>query len=63
MGHFAGSIEEIDSGKELRFNSVAELLTFLSERCRVAFAQTGDEMTDPRTKGVVAKDGGESEQQ
>ena len=31
-GHLEGSIEEIDSGKELKFQSSAELLRFLCER-------------------------------
>ena len=31
-GHFEGSIEEVDSGKELKFQSSTELLRFLGER-------------------------------
>jgi len=31
-GHLEGSIEEIDSGKEVKFQSSAELLRFLHER-------------------------------
>jgi len=29
--HFEGSIEEVDTGRELRFKSTDELLTFLAE--------------------------------
>jgi hypothetical protein len=29
--HFVGSIEEVDTGRELRFNSTDELLAFLAE--------------------------------
>ena len=29
--HFVGSIEEVDTGRELRFKSTEELLTFLAE--------------------------------
>ena len=29
--HFAGSVEEVDSGRELRFRSTEELLGFLAE--------------------------------
>ena len=30
--HFEGTIEEVDTGLELRFKSTAELLEFLAER-------------------------------
>jgi hypothetical protein len=36
-GHFEGCIEEVDSGQEIRFQSLEELLKFLSERFRAAF--------------------------
>jgi len=29
--HFVGRIEEVDTGRELRFNSTDELLAFLAE--------------------------------
>lgn len=35
-GHFEGSIEEVDSGKELKFQSSGELLRFLGERFQAA---------------------------
>ena len=35
--HFEGSVEEVDSGKELRFQSSTELLRFLGERFQAAF--------------------------
>ena len=31
-GHFEGWIEEVDSGKEVRFRSTEELLRFLAQR-------------------------------
>jgi hypothetical protein len=31
QGHFEGWIEEIDTGRELRFRSTEELLAFLSQ--------------------------------
>jgi len=34
---FEGWVEEVDSGKELRFHSTGELLQFLGERFRAAF--------------------------
>jgi hypothetical protein len=30
-GHFAGVIEEVDTGRELRFRSTEELLQFLAQ--------------------------------
>jgi len=39
-GHFQGSIEEVDSGKELKFQSSAELLRFLGECFEAAFENT-----------------------
>ena len=30
-GHFAGFIEEVDTGRELRFRSTEELLEFLTQ--------------------------------
>ena len=35
-GHFEGSVEEVDSGKELKFQSSTELLRFLGERFQAA---------------------------
>ena len=32
-GLFEGWVEEVDSGDELRFHSVEELLEFLGQRC------------------------------
>jgi len=37
-GLFEGWVEEVDSGKELRFHSTAELVKFLGERFCTAFA-------------------------
>jgi hypothetical protein len=46
--HFEGWIEEVDSGKELRFHSNHQLLKFLAERFQAVFvtevnrAEAGD---------------------
>jgi hypothetical protein len=36
-GHFEGSVEEVDSGKELKFQSSTELLRFLAERFQATY--------------------------
>ena len=41
-GHFEGCIEEVDSGKELKFQSSSELLTFLGERFQATFEEGPD---------------------
>ena len=38
-GHFEGCIEEVDSGKELKFQSSGELVRFLGERFRAAYRE------------------------
>jgi len=38
--HFEGSVEEVDSGKELKFRSSAELLTFLGDCFQAAIGDT-----------------------
>lgn len=38
-GHFEGSVEEVDWGKELKFQSSTELLRFLGERFQAAFEE------------------------
>ena len=40
--HFEGCVEEVDSGKELRFQSLEELLKFFEERFQAAFARKTD---------------------
>ncbi len=42
-GHFEGSVEEVDTGKELKFQSSTELLRFLGERFQAAFADTPED--------------------
>src|SRR5262249_42217846 len=37
-GHFEGTVEEVDSGLELRFRSTAELLRFIGQRFDAAMA-------------------------
>jgi len=43
IGHFEGSIEEVDSGKEQKFQSSTELLRFLGECFRAAFVETPED--------------------
>lgn len=50
-GHFQGSIEEVDSGKELKFQSSDELLSFLGECFKAAF----EDMTE-ENKALLAED-------
>lgn len=38
-GRLVGRVEEVDSGKEMTFQSIEELLSFLSERFRVTYGQ------------------------
>jgi hypothetical protein len=44
-----GSVEEVDSGKELRFRSADELLQFLTQRIHAALLSRlgGDELIPP----------------
>ena len=37
--HFEGSVEEVDSGEELKFRSSTELLRFLGERFQAIFVE------------------------
>src|SRR5215467_3864822 len=39
-GHFEGSVEEVDSGKELKFRSSAELVSFLGACFQAAIGDT-----------------------
>ena len=55
-GHFEGSIEEVDSGKELKFLSSAELLTFLGERFQAAFRERLDKDGKSRIPEPMAED-------
>ena len=48
-GHFEGSIEEVDSGKELKFQSSSELLRFLGERFQAIFVEAEASVEDPMT--------------
>ena len=48
---FAGWVEEVDSGKELRFHSTGELIQFLGERFRAAFQSRHRELDQWRTSG------------
>jgi len=41
-GHFEGCIEEIDSGKQLKFQSSTELLRFLGERFQAILVEAKD---------------------
>jgi hypothetical protein len=48
---FEGWVEEVDSGKELRFHSTGELIQFLGERFRAAFQSRHRELDQGRTSG------------
>jgi len=50
-GHFQGSIEEVDSGKELKFQSSGELLRFLGECFEAAFENRSEEESPIRSQG------------
>jgi len=41
-GHFEGCVEEVDSGKEMKFQSSTELLRFLGERFQAIVVETQD---------------------
>jgi hypothetical protein len=43
---FEGWVEEVDSGKELRFHSTGELVQFLGERFCAAFESRGHTEVD-----------------
>jgi hypothetical protein len=48
---FEGWVEEVDSGKELRFHSTGELIQFLGERFRAAFQSRLKEVDQWRASG------------
>ena len=52
VGHFAGSVEEVDSGKELKFQSSTELLKFLGECFRAAFEERSQEESPIELKNM-----------
>jgi hypothetical protein len=52
-GHFEGSVEEVDSGKEQKFQSSTELLRFLGECFWAAFEETPED-----DKRVTSEAGG-----
>jgi len=60
-GHFEGCIEEVDSGKELKFQSSAELLTFLGERFQDAFEAMSQMQVRTTTPGTKAEDDARTE--
>ena len=46
-GRFEGWVEEVDTGKELRFSSNHELLTFLGERFEAVLAKEVESARTP----------------
>jgi hypothetical protein len=44
--HFAGRIEEVDTGREVKFHSTDDLLDFLSECCELAARHDIDRQKD-----------------
>jgi len=53
-GHFEGCIEEIDSGKELKFQSSTELLRFLGERFQAILVEGEDKAGKSMTRAKRA---------
>ena len=53
-GHFEGSIEEVDSGKELKFQSSTELLRFLGERFQAILVEAEGSAEKPMTRAKRA---------
>ena len=62
-GHFEGSVEEVDSGKELKFQSSSELLGFLGECFQAVFEDTPEDNStitpndkaEPEARSVTLK--------
>ena len=52
---FEGWVEEVDSGKELRFHSTGELIQFLGERFRAAFQSRERELDQTSGSGEEEK--------
>jgi len=55
-GHFEGSVEEVDSGIELRFRSTEELLRFIGQRFDVAMASTAKARAQDPERTPTEKD-------
>ena len=53
-GHFEGSIEEVDSGRELKFQSSTELLRFLGERFQAILVESEDSAESPMKRAKRA---------
>lgn len=53
---FEGWVEEVDSGKELRFHSTSELVKFLGERFCTVFPSQGQELGQ-RPKRDICEEG------
>jgi len=53
---FEGWVEEVDSGKELRFHSTGELVQFLGERVCAAFQLRHKEVEQGRTSGFCEEE-------
>ena len=54
-GHFEGSIEEVDSGKELKFQSSSELLRFLGECLQASLGEAPESGAKPTTPVKAAE--------
>jgi hypothetical protein len=52
---FEGRVEEVDSGKELRFHSTDELMQFLGERFRAAFQSLHKEADQGPARGFCGE--------
>jgi hypothetical protein len=49
-------VEEVDSGKELRFHSTGELIQFLGERFRAAFQSCHKQVDQRRDFGACREE-------
>ena len=55
-GHFEGSVEEVDSGIQLRFHSSGELLQFIGQRFDVTMASTTKARAQDPEQAPMEKD-------
>jgi hypothetical protein len=54
-GRFEGLVEEVDSGRELRFRSAEELTNFLGQRFDLAKASVDKTRASDKTEQVPSK--------
>jgi hypothetical protein len=54
-GRFEGLVEEVDSGRELRFRSTEELMNFLGQRFELAKTSVGETRASNKMEQVPSK--------